>query len=435
MRPAAGRRGALRCSCAVLVVLAASCASATKRFEQGQELEQQGRPADAAHRYVDALRKDPTLTDARARLLETGSGAVADDIRAADAFETTAAYTEAADALRTADALVRDAAGVGVALDVPPGYVERRGATFGRAVDQALAQASVATQRGDYAESVRLVERAQERWEPRSDQQSALNRVLQDTHVTWGQRELSSGHYRAAFAHGETASNVPGLDRSASSALQSEALRRGTVLVAVFPAGARSGTDGRILPEVNDLLALDFWQHPPQWIDVVNPIEAQRVVRIRGLAGRDIDAQNAAALGRQLGARYAVALTLDSVRYAESKVERRRRSARTRAGVDTAFTVEEGELELWARVGWRQVEVTGGRAVIEHGDASDRATTQFRRPTYAGNWRDLDLNPADRTLFEQRDARDNQDMLRRVARGLADKLGRDVYDALLRRVD
>jgi hypothetical protein len=82
-----------------------SCASATKRYEQGKELEQQGRAADAAQHYIDALRKDPTYSEARERLMETGGRAVADDIRAADGLEATGVYTDAADALRTADAL------------------------------------------------------------------------------------------------------------------------------------------------------------------------------------------------------------------------------------------------------------------------------------------------------------------------------------------
>ena len=57
-----------------LVVAGSACTSATKRLEQGQQLEQQGRRTDAARRYIDALRKDPSLTEARQRLFETGNG-------------------------------------------------------------------------------------------------------------------------------------------------------------------------------------------------------------------------------------------------------------------------------------------------------------------------------------------------------------------------
>jgi tetratricopeptide (TPR) repeat protein len=418
-----------------VAVLSASCASATKRYEQGQELEQQGRVADAAQRYVDALKKDPALVEARQRLLETGTRAIATAVQEANVLTASGAHADAADVLRRADEIIHDAAGVGVILPTPNGYAEQRSLTLDRAVDQALAQATTAAMRGDYAESVRLVERAEERWEPRPDRQAALNRGLYDAQLAWGQREASNGRFRSAYAHGESAAAVPGVDRSAINALQTDALRRGTILVAVFATVARAGTDNRLLPELNDLLALDHWQRPPQWIEMVNTIEAQRVVRNRGLAGRDLDVPNASALARQFGARYAVALTLDSVRYSESKVERRRKPARTRAGADTAFFVEEGQLELWARASWRTIAANAGRGVVDRGDASDHASTNFRRATYVGDWHDLELSSTDRAMFEQRDARDTQDMLRKVARGLSGRIGRDVFDALLRRVD
>jgi hypothetical protein len=97
--------------------------------------------------------------------------------------------------------------------------------------------------------------------------------------------------------------------------------------------------------------------------------------------------------------------------------------------------VEEGQLELWARVSWRTIAANAGRGVVDRGDASDHASTNFRRSTYAGDWHTLDLSAADRALFEQRDPRDTEDLLRKVARGLSGRVGRDVFDALLRRVD
>ena len=441
--PRTGIRAAFSIAALALMVFANSCASATKRYEQGQELEQQGRDADAARRYLDAVKKDPALAEARQRLLETGARAIADFARQADALEVTGSHTDAADVLRTGDALIRDAAGAGVALQAPADYAQKHVSIFGRAVDQAIEEAATSTQRGDYARSVELVERAQERWEPRIDQQSALNRVLRETHVAWARSDIAASRFRSAYAHGEAAGAIPGVDRVQVSALQREALRRGTALVAVFPAGARSGTDSRMLPELNDLLALEHWQRPPLWIEVVNTIESQRLVQLRGpaavrlrdLAGRDLDTQDVSSLAMQVGARFAVTFALDSVRYSESKVERRRRTAKTRAGVDTAFTVEEGELETWARVNWRAIDVGSGRGVVERGDASSRASSSFRRATYGGNWRDVNLAPADRALFEQRDARDNQDTLRQLSRRLAGRLGPDVFSALVRRVE
>src|SRR5947208_1033610 len=74
MQPYNARTIALVTIAGVLTVTA--CASATKRYEQGQELEQQGRPADAAQRYIATLKKDPTYSEARQRLVESGRAAI-----------------------------------------------------------------------------------------------------------------------------------------------------------------------------------------------------------------------------------------------------------------------------------------------------------------------------------------------------------------------
>ena len=85
-------------------------------------------------------------------------------------------------------------------------------------------------------------------------------------------------------------------------------------------------------------------------------------------------------------------------------------------------------------MGWRIIDAAGGRSVIDRGDATAKASSTVRRASYAGNWRDLELGNADRTLFE-RDGRENQDALRKIARTISDRVGVDVYQALLRRVE
>src|SRR5437762_5655660 len=103
-------RTSLTFAALAFAVFDAACASATKRFEQGQELEQQGQYAEAAQRYVDALKKDHSLVEARQRLLETGTRAIAAGVHDADAFAASGAHSDAADAMRKADALIHDAA-------------------------------------------------------------------------------------------------------------------------------------------------------------------------------------------------------------------------------------------------------------------------------------------------------------------------------------
>jgi len=426
---------------ALSVALAASlagCASASKRYEQGVQLEQQGRAADAAQRYVDALKKDRTLADARTRLLDAGQRAIADYLRDADAAEDAARYGEAAESLRRLDALRGDAGSVGVALPTPAGYEQRRATTFGRAVDETLGEAEGALQRRDYAGAVRVLDRVAGRWQTTPEQGARMERTRQDAHLAWAEGELDAGRYRSAFEHARQAGGRMAAGRSAE--LQEEALRRGTVRVAVFPVGAPSRMDERvrasILPELNDALALGPWARSPQWIDVLNPAAASRLARQHGWWGRDIQPYEAVSMGRELGARVAVALTLDSIRRTESDVDTVRRRARTRAGADTAYTVREGRRETWARVAWRLVDVDGYRGAGDQGSVSARSSIRFREATYAGDWRDLELPQAERALFQRRpDEGYNRETVRELANSLTDPLGRAVFDAILRRID
>jgi hypothetical protein len=168
---------------------------------------------------------------------------------------------------------------------------------------------------------------------------------------------------------------------------------------------------------------------------VQNPVAAARLARQRGWSGRDIQPSEAAAMGRQLDAGMAVTLTLDSIRRAETGVETVRRTAKTRAGADTAYTVREGRLETWARVAWAVVDVAGYGGAAEQGTVSARSTMRFRHATYAGDWRDLELPQAERMLFQRQDEGYNRETVRELANGLTDPLGRAVFDALLRRID
>jgi tetratricopeptide (TPR) repeat protein len=440
MNPISIRRSFARGASALLVALAlAGCASAGKRYEQGVQLEQQGRPADAAQRYIDALKKDPSLGEARTRLLDAGGRAIADYLRDADAAEAGGRWGEAADALRDVDALRNDAGAVGVQLTVPAGYEQRRVATFSRAVDEALAQADAAARSRDFAGAARLLDRVAERWTPSPEQRARLERARYDAQLGWAQGEMDAGRYRSAWEHARQALGAGGGYDGRAAALQDEALRRGTARIAVLPVGATPNVDDAaragVLPELNDALAQGYWERSPQWIEVLSPVAASRLARQRGWWGRDIQPWQAAQLGRELGARLAVAMTLDSIRRGETDVQTTRRTAKTRAGADTAYTVREGRLESWARVTWRVVDVEAWRGTADEGIATARAGTRFRRATYAGDWHDLALPQGERVLFQRGDEGYDRETVRELANGLSERLGRAVFDAVLRRVD
>ena len=58
------------------LLLATACASAADRFNDGLELQAQGRYMEAAYRYADAVEKDSSLQEARDRLLIVGDSAI-----------------------------------------------------------------------------------------------------------------------------------------------------------------------------------------------------------------------------------------------------------------------------------------------------------------------------------------------------------------------
>ena len=80
-----------------LPVWLSACASANKRYEQGQRAEREGRAADAAARYVQALKKDGSLESARTGLRDAGARAVADYVAQAAAEDAAGRPDRAAD--------------------------------------------------------------------------------------------------------------------------------------------------------------------------------------------------------------------------------------------------------------------------------------------------------------------------------------------------
>src|SRR5829696_2586814 len=122
------------------LAMAAGCMSAGKRLEQGIKLEERGRPADAARRYVDALRRDPNLADARARLQESGRLAVEQCLAESGAHSSAGNPSDAAEALLQLDALRRDVASVGVELAVPADYAQHRRAVLDAAIEGSIHQ-------------------------------------------------------------------------------------------------------------------------------------------------------------------------------------------------------------------------------------------------------------------------------------------------------
>ena len=123
-----------------VVVTVAACASAGKRLKQGAEAEARGDYVEAASRYIDALEKDATLSEAREALLAAWDSALASGLRDAARWADRSDDPAAADEFRTLDRIRSDAGTVGVALATPAGYPSMRRASFDRAIDTQVAR-------------------------------------------------------------------------------------------------------------------------------------------------------------------------------------------------------------------------------------------------------------------------------------------------------
>jgi tetratricopeptide (TPR) repeat protein len=423
----------------VLLALLAGCASAGKRYEQGVELEQRGRSVEAARRYVEALRKDPGLLDARRRLEEAGHRAFDDLLRESSALDAAGRPIEAAEALVRLEGLRQEAAGVGVALSPPAGYESIRSATFDRAVEAALAAVSIPAGRA-WSDVLHGLERAEARFASTPEQRERLELARLDAHLGWAEMEAERGRYRSAFEVAERglrgAARSPGADRLAD--IREEALRNGSMAVAVLPTVADEEVAGRLHEELgaatDDALAERHWRAPPLFVSVLDPARVAREARREGFTRRPPTGREAARLAREMGAELAVIAELDSVRVGDAQVRDTRRAVRTREGADTAYLLREGRREAWARLSLTLVDARDGR-VLDRATAAASQSARFRRGVYAGDWRTLALPRGDRDLFtDSGGERDRRELALQLADELAERAARDVFEAVLRQV-
>ncbi len=426
---------------AALVLVLAACASAEKRMNQGLALEQRGRPADAAERYIDALQKDPSLGSARARLQGTGDRAVQEAISESAALAATGRAAEAANTLLRLVALGRDAAAVGVRLALPADYAQRRRATFDRAIDDAIAHAERVEGSGSFDGAVSRLERAASRWEPGPAQRAGLDRARFGAQLGWAEAGMRAGQYRAAHERARAAAALFGRESPEARralALQDEALRRGTLRVAILPVGSEPGARDKLpddlVPALNDALELNHWSRAPLFVQVLDPRTVRGAARRHGYARQAASLRDAVELGRALGAELVVRPAIDSVAVTESGVREARRPARTAAGADTAYTMREGRRAMRVRVTYTVVRVNDYRESAEErvwasGDAD------FRDAVYRGNPRELTLTSRERDLFDERQAdRAGRELIDELTRELGLRMERDVFDRLLRDV-
>src|SRR5450759_4851121 len=150
----------------------AACASAAKRVEQGQELQRAGRPAEAAERYIQALKKDQRLDSARVGLRTAGAAAIDAYLRMA--ADPVANPYGAADAYIAIDDLARRALEVGIYLIVPNDYDARRRAALDNALDNVVVDARQLALRHQFADALNRLARAGNAYQPSPAQTGAI---------------------------------------------------------------------------------------------------------------------------------------------------------------------------------------------------------------------------------------------------------------------
>jgi tetratricopeptide (TPR) repeat protein len=413
-----------------------ACASANKRLEQGQELQRSGRPAEAAERYIQALKKNSRLDSARVGLRTAGAAAIEDYMRVASSASATP--DQAADAFLAIDDLSRRAMEVGIFLVPPTEYEGRRRAAFDRAIAAIVADARRMAAQRQFAEALRRLERAGNAWQPSTAQANAIGNAGADVALAWGRADTTEGLFRSAYTRVDPIGNLPGVTRAqtdAARALQAAALERGTRRVAVIPTwatmAARRDLPDDALPALGDALVTEPWASPPRFVDMIPPDQVDRDLRRLGLTRRTLNTAEAARIGRFVNADFVVVTEIDSVRREDMNLRATRRPARTRSGIDTAYVLEEGTARLFAHTTYVLVDRDGQRQ-SEYQAVTASATAPFTRVRYAGDWRTLDLRQSERDLFVR--ISDDRDLIQRFVSELSPRLGQAVFAEVVRRI-
>lgn len=422
----------------LLALLVCGCASATKRFEQGTELENQGRYADAAERYLQALRKDPGMVQARERLTVVAPLLIQQYMEDAERYRALGSNVQGADLYVAIDALVRDAGSVGVPLELPQSYHASEQNAFNDAIDQLMLSGEEFEARSRWQQAMNTYAQI-DAYAPTAAQRRFATEARVRTAIAWGEADFAAGHYRAAAERADMALELlrgathPATDRAQN--LRQEAITRGTIHVAVAPVARPQHTAYSLPPDftsaLNDEMELHYWSQPPLFVAVLDPLVVRRELRFEGLSRRPLNTRGATRLGRNLGADYVVASRISDFVAAEKNVSYDDRAARTRADQDTSYVVVKGRMDYELTIAFTVIEVRSGRAA-RSGTCAVNATNDFERAEYDGDPSELELSARERRLFDPHWQRESaRDAETHLLEGMTDVLARRVFNELL----
>ena len=389
--------------CALLLV---GCAGAQKRYEQGLDLENEGRFAEAAARYIQSLEKDPNQPEVRDRLRNVGDRAIQGYLEDSRLSHESGYAVSAAQQFLAADRLLAAASGVGVLLPTVNDYSVTRGTRFADAVTELLATGDNALAAGQWSEAVGAFAQVGA-FEPTYGQREAARTAHAEGLIGWGHEEILVGHFRAAVQRSDEAlALLAGQDSpqvADALALRAVAIESGTVWVAFTPIIDLTTSEAPsqdFADELNDILELDHWSHAPLMVASADPILIRRELRRHGRRRSTLTDHEAARIGRSVGVDLVLVGELDEFESEQTTVRQRTRSVKTRDGSDATFTEIEGSLRLDVGVEFTVVD-THSRRRVGGGHVRASAKGDFDRGEFDGDVRDLRLSRGQRRLFEQ----------------------------------
>lgn len=433
-------RPALAALSLVVLVLAFGCASTEKRYRKGLELESKGRLEEAAQRYIAVLAKEPGRTDARDRLAEVGAELVAKYLGDARADTAEGRPQEAVDRIVFIDGLRERAGQVGVALSVPDDYPDFRRGTVDAAAEDLFRRGEDLERAGRWPDAARTYEKLGT-YPLTGEQALRADEARARAFLRWAEQDMSLGAFRAAYGHAQTAMDVLGPDSPAgarSRALQKAALDAGTMTVAVLPFWADAGP-GEAPPRgleaaLYDTLLYERMDEPPLFVGPIDRGEIHReMVRLRVRSGAIPD-RTAALVGQALRADFVVTGWIDTYRQEDGAPEEVARKAVVRRDPKTPVTYVEKRyaVKLTAGVVLRIVDPVT-RKLLDEETVTAQASATFRRASYDGDYRNLDLDRDERALFDRESwLRAEEDLQKKLADRLAERIAPALFDRVLR---
>lgn len=439
-------------SVAVLLALSVGlvgCASATDRLEEGLELQAAGQYEAAAYRYIDALDKDETLQEARARLVSVGDTAVQLHLDEVDAWMSRGRPVEATRHVNRVDDLLARARTVGVRLPVTGDYTRTRRSTFDAAVESLLARGDDAFEAGRWDDAISAYRSARNGFEIMAGQREASLAGEANALWAWSEDELAAGRLQSAF---QVAGRIRELGSApvevvqGADAIQAAALEQGQVELMALPVLAGGSGRGRVIrpgsggSDLQDLglrtseaLIRGPWSSPPPFIRLTDDRAVQAVVREASVLGARLQPAALSLLLRLVEADYAAYYQILSVDATEYDVDQSRRTVRTRDGRSTSYILERGERRLRAQARILVVDREGNPLADEV--VVGTGTGRFERGLYEGNPAELNLDRREVDHFDPLVLEAQEQAIRQaLALDLADLLGSATFEPILVRI-